>query len=392
MHPLISILRKSIAPVVTSLLSAASLSAQSKGIIDCTLGGHGPNCEVNLATGQRSVFIHFRPTVSLPAGAPLKYNVQGTHILRQVSLGADNTGQIPWSNPTPPTDTVLILVQTSGVPILQSDTIRIIPAAAPSRSVMPQDNLAPYVWLRNNWVPTPLRIGLATPGGPPLSEKECESLRYSLQAIPEGDVSPDTGSATYEAGARPYNCFVVARWKLADVAGRQDFGVRVGNELVRVHGVAREGPRIVAGLALFTRHVSEQTRYCVNYEQAFNDCHTDRESFADTVKKKRDETGENAWQPFFAVEAPFLWRQQFTNRGLQKLQRHLRLVGGSSFVKPTDNFFLGVTFLPVLGTELESLPIQIETAWRWNGGFVGGLSVDGTGLLTNALKALGAPF
>lgn len=392
MHPLMSVLRNATMTLVASLLTATSLPAQSKGIIDCTPGGHGPNCEVNLAAGQRSVFVHFRPTVPLPPGTPLKYNVQGTHILRQVTPRADNTGEISWSNPTPPTDTVLILVQTTGVPILQSDTIRIIPAAAPPRTVSPQDNLAPYVWLRNSWVPTPLRIGVAPEVGPPLSEKECESLRYSLQAIPEGDVSPDSGSATYEAGARPYNCFVVARWKLADVAGRQDFGVKVGNELVRVHGVAREGPRIVAGLAFFTRHLSEETRYCVNYEQAFDDCHTDRESFADTVKKNRDDTGENAWQPFFAVEVPFLWRQQLTNRGLQKLQRHLRLVGGSSFVEPTDNFFLGLTFLPILGTELESLPIQVETAWRWNGGFVGGVSVDGSGLLTNALKALGAPF
>ncbi len=205
-------------------------------------------------------------------------------------------------------------------------------------------------------------------------------------------MSPDTGNATYEHGAKPYNCFVIARWKFADVAGWQDFGVRVGDELVRVRGVAREGPRIVAGVALFTRHTKDDTRYCETYDQAFDDCHESRESFVDTVKKEEKATHDDQWQPFFAVEAPFLWRRQSSSTKVQRLHMHLRLVGGSSFVEPTENFFIGVTALPILGTELESLPIQIQTAWRWNGGFVGGLSVDGSALLTNALKALGAPF
>ncbi len=174
MHPPVPIL-KTIAFIAASLLAAPGASAQSKGVIDCTPGGHGPDCQVKLATGQRSVLVHFRPTITLPAGTVLNFNVQGTHILRQVSLGADNTGQFPWSSPTPPTDTLLILVQTTGVPIVQNDTIRIVPAAAPARVVMPQENLAPYVWLRNSWVPTPLRVGVAPQTGDALTEKECRS-------------------------------------------------------------------------------------------------------------------------------------------------------------------------------------------------------------------------
>ena len=228
--------------------------------------------------------------------------------------------------------------------------------------------------------------------GAPLTEEECEAVSFSLQAIPEGDVSPDTGHASYHSDGQPYNCLIEARWKFADVAGWQDMSVRVGGELVRVRGVAREGPRIAAGLAFFTRHSAKDTRYCVGYEQSFDDCNEDRQSFADSVKKTQSATHDEVWQPFFAVEAPFLWRRQSSNGVGQWLQRRLRFVGGSSFVEPTKNFFVGVTFLPILGTELESLPIQVQTAWRWNGGFVGGLSVDGSGLVSNALKALGAPF
>ncbi|MBB4634019.1 hypothetical protein [Longimicrobium terrae] len=389
MHQPVVALRRAVMSLAAIFIASVPLGGQSQGTIDCSPGGHGAGCEVKLEAGQSSALIRFRPTIL----GPTTFTIRGGGLNEKVSLNGDMTANFRWIEAAPPTDTVLILVETAGAPIVQWDTVRIYPHVAAARTLALQDNLAPYVWIRNQWLPLTLRIGVGTAQGAQLTQAECEKVRFALQPLPDGDASPDTGRASYYPNRSGYTCFVEPRWKFAEVTGRQDLGIRVGDESVRIPGVAREGPRIAAGIAWFSRHTSKDTRYCNSYSDDFDVCSEDRVSFSDSVKKTRMETHDKEWQPFFAVETPpFLGWDQSTNPIGQYLQTNVRVVAGSTFVEPQKNFFVGLTLLPLRATELESLPLQLQAAWRWNGGFVGGLSVDGSGLISNALKALGAPF
>lgn len=375
--------------VFASFFGSLSVAAQTEGALDCRPGGHTEKCEVQLAAGQTSELIRFRPTVP----GPRAFRVQGlTEDPLIVSVHPDGTAHFSVTESAPPTKKIQVIVESVEAP-LQRDTIHILPAAT-AREIEVQDNLARYVWTRNSWIPMGLRIGVSAAGGAQLTREECQQVRFSLQPMPEGDATPDTGRADYEPqrGSRSYTCFVNARWKLADATGEQEIGVRVGNDLVLVPGLAREGPRIVGGLALFAKHADEDTRYCNDYAQDFSACSDDRLTFADSVKKTQAGSDDWVWRPFFAVEAPLLINRQSRRGALQFIQSRIRVVAGSSFIKPTDNFFIGLTASPLYQTELESLPLQLQLAWRINGGLVGGLSVDGTALLSNALKAFGAPL
>lgn len=376
--------------LAAALLASSPLAAQSQGAIDCTPGGHGEKCEVRLRAGQVSETIRFRPTVPGPKTFKVD-GLPGGQIT--VTVGADNTAPVFVTRSAAQTDTTVLLVETADLSITRMDTIRVYPFVA-ARTVEVQDNLETYAWIRNTWIPLGLRIAVRPVGAKQLTEDECRQVSFSLQAMPEGDVTPDTGRAVYEAQTDPnrYTCFVNARWKLADGAGRQEIAVRVGDRVTLVPGVAREGPRIIGGLAWFTKHTDEDTRYCADYSEAFKICRTERTVLADSIKKTGDGSDKSVWRPFFGVEAPLLVTRQPANDVVEWLQRSVRVMGGTTFVKPEDNFFVGLTVSPLIQTELESLPLQVQAAWRVNGGFVAALSVDGSGLLSNALKALGAPI
>lgn len=390
MHLSKCVLWRLVPAVAAALLASSPLAAQSQGTIDCTPGGHGEKCEVRLRAGQTSEVIRFRPTVP----GPTKFKVDGLPGGQiTVNVGADNTAPVFVTRSAAQTDTTVLLVETADLSITRRDTIRIYPFVA-ARTVEAQDDLATYVWIRNTWIPLGLRVAVRPVGGTQLTEDECRQVGFSLQAMPEGDVTPDTGRAIYEAQSDTsrYNCFVNARWKLADGAGEQEIAVRVGDRVTLVPGVAREGPRIVVGTGWFTKHADEDTRYCNDYGEAFESCRAERTALADSIKKTGSGSDKSVWRPFFGVEAPFLVTRQPTNGVVRWLQSSVRVVGGSTFVKPEENFFVGLTVSPLFQTELESLPLQVQAAWRLNGGFVAGLSVDGSGLLSTALKALGAPI
>jgi hypothetical protein len=378
--------------IVASLIISAPADAQSEGMIDCSPGGHGTKCEVRLSAGQTFATIRFRPTIPMsPPGGAQSFAIRGRGVpVGSVKLGSDNTAEVSLNYATPPTAKDLIFVETVGESIVLRDTLHILPAVT-SPTVEPQRNLAPYVWIRNTWIPLGLRIGVSPLDGTKLTAQECEQVRFSLQPMPEGDATPDSGRAMY-ANESPLNCFVHARWKLADAVGEQDLAVRIGDKVVLVEGIAREAPRIIVGVAHFGENADEDTRYCNDYGEPFEDCRSERLAAADSIKKTGPGSENSVWRTFFGVEAPFIVTRQPTNEVIKWLQRKVRVVAGSSFVKPEENFFVGLTLSPLYRTELEGLSLQTQVAWRVNGGLVGGFSVDGSGLLSNALKALGAPF
>lgn len=388
---------------------ATAASAQSSdstppppGVIDCSRGGHGADCQVQLGTGQTEATILFEPTPryigertvafrasTLPGGPPVP-----------VASHRDWQGvfRYTWSGTANPSDTLRVLVQTETFGVLASDTIHLLPPKVPPLRVS-TPGYDPHVWLREAWVPRTIRAEVKREGGGALTLDSCESTRFAFYPRGGGTVEPDTGSARWEErgyGAEPL-CLAETRWKLGDATGGQQLrlvvgdGDRVTRHVSVIDAYARQAPRIAVGYGYFSRFASTEELFCSDRDTPRANC--DKVRFEpDTLKREFDVRADGEWQPLIGVEFPIFTSSQPSNRITKFVSKRLRLIAGSSFTRPVDNAFFGVTVIPLYTPSYEGFPVQVQAGWRMQGGFVGGATVDGSALISSALKALGAPL
>lgn len=395
-----SLLRRSLGhvlPALALLLTAPSLRAQTPGAIDCSPGGHAADCRIPLRPGQTSLQIRFRPTILPAAGKTEHYHVLGEGVVAtEASATATEPGIIEWRGSITPTRPVPIIVERKNPPHLTT-TIQILPPEGPVPLTL-QNNLGAYVAHRDSWIPLLLRVGIGRENGAFLTEEECTAVRYRVTPLPNGEAEADSGVGAYDPDDNKYRCYAEFRWKLANVTGDQQLritagdGTRFTREESQLGAYAREPARIVVGAGLFSRHRADETRFCESYEQEVEECAENRGTTEDSIKRTRDVTMENRWEPYFAIEVPITPSVQPGNAGLRFLSRRVRLVGGSTFDRPLDNFFVGLGVVPLVLPRWEDAKVQLHGAWRWNGGFMAGVTFDGSGVLSGVLKTLGAPL
>lgn len=384
--------------IVTPLLVPRLAAGQAAGVgplVDCTPSGRGAECRIALEKDQRYVPVEFRLATPYLGSAPLELRA------RVLPSGSDIAIERDAENPalyrlthrltTDPADTVRILVQSVGLGVPLSDTIHLIPPPTARQVRTEPQNYAPFVWLRESWIPLTIHPEIVPVDGPALTPETCEQIRFAYQPRGGGTAQPDTGSARWV----DERCLAETRWKLGDAAGEQQLRLVVGGdertaretEVFRAN--ARQTPRIVVGVAHYTRHEHRVERFCAAPDTPEAQCKETRFG-ADTVKLSFEET-EASEQAFFAVDFPVILRAQPT--GFRSLvSERLRLTVGSTFVRPQDNAFVGLTLLPLLEPATEGFPVQLHAGWRINGGYVFGGSIDGTALIKNVLTALGAPL
>jgi len=388
--------------LMAGLLVATPALAQSQGVIDCAPSGHGANCQVPRQPNQTTATIHFRlspPILGAPNPA-LQVKELPNGAVGTATLSTPGLFTYTWTGAAAGTDTTRLLVQTATSGDILTDTIHLLPAKGPMLAVhIPA--YYPYVWLRDTWLPITIRAEIRPQGGSSqLTEDSCERIRFAFQPRAGGQAQPDTGFASWEQMDHdmPGRCIAETRWKLGDATGSQQLRVLVGDNdrvartdrILTAYG--REGPRIVAGIGYFTHHNSERSLYCTTPETPEADCALIRFG-EDTLKREFPVSQENVGETFFGVEMPIFYPNQPGSGVATWISKRLRLLVGSTFDEPANNVFVGVSLIPLTVPAFERIPVQIQAGWRPSEGgyFIGG-SVDGTALLTNALKALGAPL
>ena len=383
---------------LTAVASISSTGLAQHGTIDCRPGGHPESCNIPIQPGQTSVTLRFRSSPEILSTRPILYYLRAlpSGAIDSVLTGSDQIARIEWPVPQAGTDTSRILVQTSGAGVLQTDTIRILPLRRPADRVeIP--GYAPFVWLRETWIPSTIRPEIVGVQGD-MDEERCRSIRFAFQPRGGGSVQPDTGIATWvkDPGDVRGRCFAETRWKLGEATGGQQLrvvvgdGQRVAHSERLLHANVREAPRIVAGVAAFTRFIGTTERYCPDRTSPRDGCR-DVPTEADSVKREFEVERKNATEPFFGVESPLFLSDQPGNSVTRFMYKRVRFVVGSTFERPMDNLFVGVTVIPLFAPSYERIPLQIQTGWRpREGGYFLGGSLDGSALVQSALKALGA--
>lgn len=383
----------------TRSVSASTLNAQ--GAIDCTPGGHGPDCILQLAENQTTAAIHFRPSPPIVGASRISYSVLvlGTGEQDRVATGAGQIARYVWTGTDLPKDSVKILVQTNVTGVLQSDTIYLLPPRTTAIDSVYAQAYYPYAWLSNSWMPLTVRAQIKARRGD-MTEARCGRVQIAFQIQGGGETEPDSAIAEWEphqSGDGGW-CMAETRWKLGDAGPHQlrlrmGDGTRVARSEDVLRAFARERPRIVAGVGYFTRVNVEEERFCPSYETVPTDCARRRTSAGDSIKREVEVERAGETATYFGVDFPLLLSNQPRNPISRFISRRTRLVVGSTFSEPDENFFVGVTVLPLFVPTSEIVSTQIHAGWRPSeGGFFVGASVDGSGLITNALKALGAPI
>lgn len=386
------------------LLAAMPLSAQSSGAIDCSVGGQNAACKVQLRPHHTVAHVLFRPSMRLLVDSvKIQYLVAelpgGVARPAERDPSARDTYIATWSGAAPPTDTVRLLVQTLSFGALQSDTIVLVPPSRARADSVEAPYMSPYIWLEDDWIPTTISVNVTAIDGSPMTQERCERVRFAFQPRGGGKVEPDTGNARYEPNLHTANgkCYAETRWKLGEATGTQQLHLVLGDgetvarsdQIVRAY--ARALPRVVAGLGYFTRHNSKEDRFC-QAGAADSLCVTDKTT-ADTIKRQVPREERNETEPYFGVEFPVFFSYQPGSGFTRQLYERVRLVVGTTFIEPRENFFIGAAVIPVMSPASEGFPVQLHAAWRpTEGGFMLGIAVDGTNFITNALKVMGAPF
>lgn len=378
-------------------LIVPSQSAAQQGLIDCSPSGYSSNCHVQLTAEQTRATIHFRPAVPNLTEVTPVYRVSRPPWDGAVVVAKEENADFysyTWSGAPATTDTIRLLVQTNSFGTLSSDTIVLLPPRAPAYRVE-VPTYASYVWLRDSWHPLTIQPEITSAMGGRMTAETCNRIRVAFQPHGGGTAQPDTGSARWIASED--RCVAETRWKFSDATGPQQLRVTVGDgeRIARseqiLTGHARQEPRIVAGIAFFTRHHTHAVKYCQTPDTDQDGCREIRFE-TDTLRVEFPNRDENEIEPFFGVEFPIFLHYQPSTPWISAFSRRTRLVGGSTFDRAADNLFMGVTVIPIFLPPYERIPVQLQAGWRWRGGFVMGGSVDGTALVTGALKALGAPL
>ena len=403
-------LRSMLTAVLFTLLAFCPVAAQGK-FITCEYAPFVQNCEIELQKSQKSVAATFRlnlPTDVESGESPAVTFVPSTCCMRRTTVRADANGYVTmqWSSEALPESDVTIEVLIGSKPYADRIRLRKHEQSTPKPfEIVRYDSTQFYVGLRNTPVASPIRVeidrvdGRKVAGDPAVKDwaKTCSSIRFRFQAPLEGKTTPDTGRARLEASQRPAMfdsvCVVETRWKLADAAGSQRLDLFLGGDNfeqrhIRIAGSARQALRLTAGFGVFSRVRRDIKITCDSLTE-----HARCGSVAPEELPKEVTIGaarEQGVEPYFALELPIFLRSNPDNAVEHLLYRHLRIVVGTTFEKPEENYFAGVALIPLFSSSGEQSAFQLH-AGMGRSGFQAGMALDASALVKPVFSIFGIP-
>lgn len=244
-----------------------------------------------------------------------------------------------------------------------SDSILIVPNLDVTYALEPVDDY--FIWFRDDQVPEAVDFFLERAEGN-ITKAECDRAQVMFTPHLGGSAGPSPAFAQWyprDPGrdALPSDtsgtCRVGASWKLANSVGDQHLNARlVGSEGptrvdANVRATSRHPPRFMAGFGYFPDN-------------------EERDDRANAV---------------FGLDFP-MFSEGFCPAGIC---RTLRVIIGSTFENPSEEYFVAVPLLPIFfeGSR-EALPIQVSVGVaNFRGPFVA-TTVDASGLLGTAIGRL----
>lgn len=379
--------------VVTGLYQPLQAQSEQNLPLKCVNGLVLGPCVVQLAAGQSSALVTFTPTDDAgdSRNERIPLTVTATKCcLDSTTVYLDGNGfaSIHWKG-SAASDTIHLSVRRRYPDnILRVGDITLIPAQPqPLRHValVRGERSHAYVWIRGEHIPSPVHVEVAGVWNgttvTPLTESDCSKLKFTFVALNEGKISPDSGTAVYATslhsvrtgkseqllyveGANPMSgrggvCTVRGRWKLPDAPGGQELQVTISGEglvpeALSLRGIPRQAPRITAGYGYFVHLRRDREITCTQTtQQPLCEGKTDS-SVVKTVESK------SSGEPYFAFEFPFFYRYNVNAKAGQWAFEHVRLMVGSTFERPQDNYFVGLTLSPILSAASEHSPFQLS--------------------------------
>jgi hypothetical protein len=390
------------------LISAmAARPAAAQGLLTCNLPPLGTDCSTTLAPGQDTIQLSVYVGVPTVAGTDTaRVTVSSSHCcVRPQVATADRNGYVnlTWRAAEPPDTTVTIaLVQRD--PVTNTTRTGVVglfqPDDRPIRTIGYLDRTQTYVWVRGDHVPVEvpisvLSVGWAVSNGspPPMTQDLCESVRFAFHPRMEGKASPDTGHATWHPleSDPGRQCRVETRWKLADDAGEQNMEVHLGggngiqSTRFPIRAIARQTPRLSGGFGYFQDLRQDREISCGD-EPEHAKCAGKPDSVDVTVQVRN-----GAFTPFFGLEFPIFFGYQPREGVSTYLSERLRVVLGSTFERPEDNFFVGLSLMPLVSGASEASPFQLSMGVGRKGlrTWYLGMSLDASTIVSPILATFG---
>lgn len=414
-------------PQVHAQASAPALAhspSPTLKLLDCAVAPGNATCDIALLTGQDSVqfSVAINPAVLHPAKDSVPVTIAASRCCvhaQTVVPDANGFVSVMWRAAQKPDTNVHIrfMMRARNGDLLR-DSVRLVkPATSPPMPVQthPYHQIAPrYVWVRGDHIPVAIPIEILTVGTEkpatgahagqtlpsPATRERCEKVRAVFVALQGGTASPDTVRAMWNpdrAGAGWHategRCLVATHWKLADDAGEQVLDVTIGGDSgvarsrMLVNAYARQPPRLSGGYGYFSALRQDRDRTCA---QAVGNprCAGQPDSTKITVQVR---SGASA--AYFGVEFPIFISKDVSDQSWvgKYISQHLRLVFGSTFERPADNIFVGVTILPLLWGATEAAPFQVSAGMGrhgWDTRYIG-ISLDASTIISPVLAAIG---
>jgi hypothetical protein len=347
------------AQMVTSLLEKSS-NPPVTATLDC-ISVTGVGCRIVVGAGEVKVPLHVLirsiPDAQPRASQPVHFSSARCCLTtKRDSTDALGIAQSIWAGTIASRDSVIVDVHFGAG---QSNRIVLIDTVKPAATVYRLYAVAgvDQDWFASGHLPKAVSVEILDQNDAPVAEPKCSTLK--LLTRPRAGKTVDTIPATYypsERNTKPGRCIAEVRWKLSEMPGvqRLDVSVTGANGSLTVDAVARAEPRIITGPALF-------------YQEGSN------------------------LLGFFGVEFPVFQSAIRPNHN-HNLDR-LRIIVGTSFENPEDDYFAAISLLPlVFGGPHEFGPVQVSVG-RANGGrWVGSLNVNALDVVKPLLKKLGVEF
>jgi hypothetical protein len=399
--------------ILFSTFSARPAAAQ--GLLTCNLPPLGTNCSTTLAPGQDTIQLSVHVGVPTAAGNDTaRVTVSSSHCcVRPQVATADRNGYVnlTWRAAEPPDTTVTIaLVQRDPVTNVSRTGVvgLFLPKDRPIRTIGYLDRTQTYVWVRGDHVPVEVPISVLSVGWakdsiagsgdtirtPPAMTRElCESVRFAFLPRMEGKASPDTGRATWHSLETDpdHQCRVETRWQLADDAGEQNMEIHLGGDngiqstRFPIRAFARQTPRLSGGFGYFQDLRQDREVSCGD-EPEHPRCAGKPDSVDVTVQVRN-----GAFVPFFGLEFPIFFGYRPRDGVSTYLSERLRIVLGSTFERPEDNFFVGLTLMPLISGASEASPFQLSMGLGRKGlrTWYMGMSLDASTIVAPILSTFG---
>lgn len=289
------------------------------------------------------------------------------------STSPTGIASVIWSGSVPNSvsDRIRIDLWRGGAATPDSIIIRPNPDIPAALALVPVDTY--FVWFRDDQVPKPVDFFVERAGNNErITKGECDRAQVIFTPHLGGTAGPSPAYARWfprDTTREPQpsdtdgTCRVGATWRLANSVGTQHLNARLaGTEGptrvdANARATARHPPRFVAGFGYFPFEDEEEGE---------------------------SEDGEAQVRATFGLDFPV-----FSERVCPlHLCRTLRLVIGSTFDDPREEYYASVPLLPLFGGSREALPVQMNLGWANAKGPFVSTTVDASGLLGTAIGRL----